>query len=158
MLYSLSLLHTQSTRRNKQHKCKATVSRYINVNYNVKLKKRVLFLPVTNKLHARNRVESIRKLRRRLFINSNAMFHCGKDAWISQYIGSYVPLFPCSFIPSSLVLFHYRVKVDKFAIYKLITFIGNDHALLLGTIPQWNVHKLPMQFERGHLLFFHGNG
>ena len=41
----------------------------------------------------------------------------------------FLALFSCNFIPTSLVLFHYRVKVDKFAIYKPITFIANDHDL-----------------------------
>ena len=130
VILSLSLSVSLRVHRNK-HKCKATASRYIHVKYNVKLEKRVILIPVTNKLHARNRVESIRKLRRRLFFNSNAMFPCRKDLWISQYIGSYMflALFSCNFIPTSLVLFHYRVKVDKFAIYNPITFIANDHDL-----------------------------
>ena len=41
----------------------------------------------------------------------------------------FLALFSCNFIPTSLVLFHYRVKVDKFAIYNPITFIANDHDL-----------------------------
>ena len=41
----------------------------------------------------------------------------------------FLVLFSCNFIPTSLVLFHYRVKVDKFAIYNPITFIANDHDL-----------------------------
>ena len=108
---------------NKQHKCvhEAIASRYIHacLTINIKLEKMVLLLPVKHKLHVRNRVVSRRKPRRRhLLITSNAMLPCGRDSWILQYIGSHVPLFLCSFRPSSLFfsLFLYQVKVGQFAI------------------------------------------
>ena len=95
MILSLSLADTHVI----YHKCEATASRYIIYtlsNTINKLEKRVLLLlPVTDKLHARSKVVSRRKLRRRrLLITSNIMLPYGRDEWISQFT---IYRQPCSF-------------------------------------------------------------
>lgn len=127
LIHSLSLADTH-IHRNKQHKCDAIASRYIIYtlsNAINKLEKRVLLLlPVTNKLHARIKLVSRRKLRRRrLLITSNIMLPYGRDEWISQFT---IYRQPCSFSFT-------RSKLAKLSFYNPIAFIIQD--LWPGKIP-----------------------
>ena len=128
---SLSLADTH-TYRNKQHKCEAIASRYIiytlsnSIN---KLEKRVLLLlPVTNKLHARIKLVSRRKLRRRrLLITSNIMLPYGRDEWISQFT---IYWQPCSF-------FLYQVKVGEIVFFQSHCIYNSRLMTWKNTIMKW---------------------
>ena len=96
---SLSSWHTYTEINNINHKFEATASRYIiytlSNTINKSEKRVLLLLPVTKKLHARSKVVSRRKLRRkRLLITSNIMLPYGRDEWISQFT---IYRQPCSF-------------------------------------------------------------
>ena len=148
---SPSSWHTYTEINNINHKCEATASRYIIYtlpNTINKLEKRVLLLlPVTDKLHARSKVVSRRKLRRRLLITSNIMLPYGRDEWISQFT---IYRQPCSF---SLPGQSWRAKLS---FYNPHCIYNSRPMIWKNTIMKWT--DLPRKFQRGYIFCWNWKG